>query len=143
MIGSAVAFELARAGKRVVVDRRLPAAGSGSTSASSSIIRYSYTTRDPILTSWEAAQMWFDWEAHLGWVDPDGMARFIECANLIFQTTGYDGTPILPFWDEFGIEYELLSPDEYGGVSRCSTRASSIRPSGSTIRPLPTNRSVS
>jgi glycine/D-amino acid oxidase-like deaminating enzyme len=112
VIGSAVAFELARAGRSVIVVDRLPGAGAGSTSASSSIIRYSYTTRDPILTSWEAAQMWFDWEGHLGCVDPDGMARFIECANLIFQTTGYDGTPILPWWDEFGIEYELLGPDE-------------------------------
>ena len=96
MIGSAVALELARTGKRVIVVDRLPGPGSGSTSASSAIIRYSYTTRDPILTSWEAAQMWFDWEGHLGCVDPDGMARFIECANLIFRTTGYDGTPILP-----------------------------------------------
>ena len=112
VIGSAVAFELARAGKRVIVVDRLAGPGSGSTSASSSIIRYSYTTRDAILTSWEGAQMWFDWEAHLGCVDPDGMARFIECPNLIFQTTGYDGAPILPWWDEFGIPYELLSPDD-------------------------------
>lgn len=112
MIGSAVAFELARSGKRVIVVDRLSGPGSGSTSASSSIIRYSYTTRDAILTSWEGAQMWFDWERHLGCVDPDGMARFIECPNLIFQTTGYDGAPILPWWDEFGIEYEIWSPDE-------------------------------
>jgi sarcosine oxidase subunit beta len=112
VIGSAVALELARAGKRVIVVDRLAGPGSGSTSASSSIIRYSYTTRDAILTSWEGAQMWFDWEAHLGCVDPDGMARFIDCPNLIFQTTGYDGTPILPWWDEFGIPYELLSPDD-------------------------------
>jgi len=112
VIGSAVAFELARAGKRVIVVDRLSGPGSGSTSASSSIIRYSYTTRDAILTSWEGAQMWFDWENHLGCVDPDGMARFIECPNLIFQTTGYDGTPILPWWDEFGIEYEIWSADD-------------------------------
>ena len=88
--------------------------------------------------------MWFDWEGHLGCVDPDGMARFIECANLIFQTTGYDGTPILPWWDEFGIEYELLvAATTYGAASRCSTRASSTRRSGSTIRPSPTTRSAS
>lgn len=108
VIGSAVALELARAGRSVVVVDKGPGAGMGSTSSSSSIIRYSYSTRDSILTAWEAAQMWFDWEAHLGCVDPDGMARFIECPNLIFQTTGYDGTAILPWWDEFGIEYELL-----------------------------------
>jgi glycine/D-amino acid oxidase-like deaminating enzyme len=108
VIGSSVALELARGGRSVVVVDRGPGAGAGSTSASSSIIRYSYSTRDSILTAWEAAQMWFDWEGHLGCVDPDGMARFIECPNLIFQTTGYDGTAILPWWDEFGIRYELL-----------------------------------
>ena len=96
MIGSSVALELARAGRSVIVVERGSGPGTGSTSASSSIIRYSYSTPDSILTAWEAAQMWFDWEGHLGCVDPDGMARFIECANLIFQTTGYDGTPILP-----------------------------------------------
>lgn len=52
--------------------------------------------------------MWFDWEAHLGAVDPDGMARFIECGNLILRTTGYDGTAITPWWDEFDIPYEDL-----------------------------------
>ena len=88
--------------------------------------------------------MWFDWEGHLGCVDPDGMARFIECANLIFQTTGYDGTPILPWWDEFGIPYELLSPDDLRqSLPAARSRASSTRRSGSTIRPSPTTRSTS
>lgn len=111
VIGSSVALELARGGRSVIVVDKGPGAGAGSTSASSSIIRYSYSTRDSILTAWEAAQMWFDWEGHLGCVDPDGMARFIECPNLILQTTGYDGTAILPWWDAFGIEYELLDAD--------------------------------
>jgi sarcosine oxidase, subunit beta len=108
VIGASVALELARGGRSVIVVDKGPGAGMGSTSSSSSIIRYSYSTRDSILTAWEAAHMWFEWEAHLGCVDPDGMARFIQCPNLIFQTTGYDGTAILPWWDEFGIEYELL-----------------------------------
>ncbi len=108
VIGSSVALELARGGRNVVVVDKGPGAGAGSTSASSSIIRYSYSTRDAILTAWEAAQMWFDWERHLGTVDPDGMARFIECGNLILRTTGYDGTAITPWWDEFDIPYEDL-----------------------------------
>jgi sarcosine oxidase subunit beta len=111
VIGSSVALELARAGSSVIVVDKGPGAGAGSTSASSAIIRYSYSTRDAILTAWESAHKWFDWEGHLGHVDPDGMARFVECGNLIFQTTGYDGTAILPWWDAFGIEYELLDAD--------------------------------
>ena len=111
VIGSSVALELARGGRRVVVVDKGPGAGTGSTSASSSIVRYSYSTRDAILTSWEAAQMWFDWSGHLGVTDPDGMARFIEAGNLILRTTGYDGAAMLPWWDRFGIPYELLDTD--------------------------------
>ena len=78
VIGSAVALELARSGRSVVVVDKGPAPGAGSTSASSSIIRFSYSTRDAVLTSWESAAMWRDWSAHLGVDDPDGMAQFIR-----------------------------------------------------------------
>ena len=55
VIGSAVAFELARSGRSVVCVDKGPAAGAGSTSSSSSIIRFTYSTRDAIFTAWEAA----------------------------------------------------------------------------------------
>lgn len=108
VIGSSIAFELARGGRRVVVLDKGPGAGAGSTSASSAIIRYSYSTRDSVLTAWEAAHLWLDWEAHLGVVDPDGMCRFIETGNLILRTTGYDLADLLPLWDEIGIPYQHL-----------------------------------
>lgn len=112
VIGCSVAFELARAGRRVVVVDKGPGAGTGSTSASSAIIRYSYSTRDAILTAWEAAHLWSKWEAHLGVKDSDGLCRFIEVGNLIFKTTGYDFSTSVEFWDEFEIPYDVLSPDE-------------------------------
>lgn len=108
VIGSSVALELARGGHRVVVVDKGPAPGAGSTSASSAIIRFSYSTRDAILTSWEAAQLWWDWERHLGWRDPDGMARFVETGNLILRTVGYDPVEMLSLWDEIGVPYEDL-----------------------------------
>ncbi len=111
VIGASVALELARGGREVIVVDKGPAAGAGSTSASSAIIRYSYSTRDAILTAWEAAQLWFDWEAHLGVVDPDGMARFIRTGNLILRTTGYDGVRMMALWDEIGIPYDDLDAD--------------------------------
>jgi sarcosine oxidase subunit beta len=80
VIGASVALELARAGRTVIVVDKGPGPGAGSTSASSAIIRYSYSTRDAILTAYESAQMWFDWERHLGVADPDGMCRSSEPA---------------------------------------------------------------
>lgn len=112
VIGSSVALELARAGRSVIVVDKGPAPGAGSTSASSAIIRFSYSTRDAILTAWEAAAMWHDWQGHLGVADPDGMCRFVPTGNLILRTTGYDGVEMLALWDEFGIAYELVSSSD-------------------------------
>lgn len=112
VIGSAVALELARGGYDVTVVDKGPGAGTGSTSASSAIIRFSYSTRDAIITSWEAARRWLDWEGHLGIADPDGLVRYHSTGNLIFRTTGYDGAAMLALWDQIGIEHDLLDADE-------------------------------
>jgi len=112
VIGAAVALELARGGRDVVVVDKGPGPGTGSTSASSAIIRYSYSTRDAILTAWEAAHLWLRWEQHLGGGDPDGMASFVRTGMLIFRTTGYDGTQMLQLWDEIGIPYVELDARE-------------------------------
>jgi sarcosine oxidase subunit beta len=112
VIGSAVAFELARGGRSVICVDKGPAAGAGSTSASSSIIRFSYSTFDAVLTAWESAAIWREWGAHLGVEDPDGMARFIKTGNLIFCTPGYDGKVIMELWDDIGIPYERFDEAE-------------------------------
>ena len=111
VIGSSAALELARGGRSVIVVDKGPGAGAGSTSASSAIIRYSYSTRDAILTAWEAAQFWLNWEEHLGAVDPDGMCRFVPTGNLIFRTTGFDGARMIELWTELGIPFEDLDAD--------------------------------
>ena len=86
VIGSAVAFELAKGGRSVIVADKGPAPGAGSTSSSAAIVRFSYSTIDAVLTAWEAAAKWHDLVGHLGCVDPDGMARFTRTGMLIFDT---------------------------------------------------------
>lgn len=110
VIGASVALELARGGRKVIVVDKGPAPGAGSTSSSASIIRFSYSTLDAVLTAWEAAALWNDWEGHLGTTDPDGMCRFVRTGMLIFHTPGNNTTRIEELWDEVGIEYELLDP---------------------------------
>jgi sarcosine oxidase subunit beta len=111
VIGSAVTYELARSGRSVITVDKGPAPGAGSTSASASIIRFSYSTADAVLTAWESAAVWEAWEQHLGGADPDGMARFVRTGNLIFCTEGYDGSGIMALWDDIGIPYERLDAD--------------------------------
>ncbi len=111
VIGSAVALELARGGRSVIVVDKGPAAGAGSTSSSSSIIRFSYSTADAVLTAWEAAAMWLDWEGHLGCADPEGMARFVKTGMCILHTPGDSTERIQRLWDELGIAYDILDND--------------------------------
>ena len=108
VIGSAVALELARSGRSVLVLDRGPAPGAGSTSSSSAIIRFSYSTLDGVLTAWEAAPAWHDWEGYLGVRDPDGMCRFIQTGMLLVDTPDFSFSRITDLWDRVGIDYEVL-----------------------------------
>jgi glycine/D-amino acid oxidase-like deaminating enzyme len=112
VIGAAVALELARggpSGRSVIVVDKGPAPGAGSTSSSSSIVRFSYSTLDAVVTAWEAAALWNDWEGHLGVADPDGMARFVRTGMLIFRTPDTNIDRVEQLWKEVGIAYESLS----------------------------------
>jgi hypothetical protein len=108
VIGCSVALELARSGRRVVVLDKGPAPGAGSTSSSVSLIRFSYSTLDAVLTAWEAAAMWLDWEGHLGCSDPDGMARFVRTGMVIFNTPDASVARVRELWDNVGIAYQMF-----------------------------------
>ena len=112
VIGGAVALELAKAGRSVVLVDQGSAAGAGSTSASAAIIRFSYSTHDAVLMAWESASIWENWAEYLGAIDPDGMAKFIRTGYLVYRTAGYDGESVRVIWDDLKIPYEILSADQ-------------------------------
>lgn len=88
VIGSAVALELARAGRSVLVLDKAAGPGHGSTSASSAVIRFLYSTFDTTATSWEAKFMWEQWADHLGLpahaplADPPSLTTFHRTGML-------------------------------------------------------------
>ncbi len=88
VIGSAVALELARAGRSVLVLDKAAGPGHGSTSASSAVIRFLYSTFDTTATSWEAKFMWEAWADHLGLpgfaplADPPALTAFHRTGML-------------------------------------------------------------
>jgi sarcosine oxidase subunit beta len=112
VIGASIALELARTGRTVHCVDKGPGAGAGSTSASSALIRFSYSTLDAVLTAWESAPFWHRWAEHLGVVDPDGMCSFVETGLLIFDTPGSTMPRVTALWDEVGIPYERWDADE-------------------------------
>ena len=66
VIGSAVALELARGGRSVLVLDKAAGPGHGSTSASSAVIRFMYSTFESVATAWESKFCWEQWADHLG-----------------------------------------------------------------------------
>jgi sarcosine oxidase, subunit beta len=86
IIGGAIAFELAKRGLRVVVVDKTGAPGHGSTSASSAIVRFNYSTFDGVAASWEAKHYWERWPVHVGDDDESGLASFHRTGMVVLDT---------------------------------------------------------
>ena len=67
VIGSSIAFELSRDGHRVVVLDKAGGVGHGSTSASSAIVRFNYSTWAGVALAWESLHAWRDWQGSPRW----------------------------------------------------------------------------
>ncbi|MSV87391.1 MAG: FAD-dependent oxidoreductase, partial [Actinobacteria bacterium] len=65
VIGSSIALELSRAGHDVIVVDKSAGAGQGSTSSSSAVIRFNYSTYDSVALAWESFHCWQTWQEHL------------------------------------------------------------------------------
>lgn len=112
IIGCAVAYELAKQGRRTLVVDAGPTAGAGSTGASSAIIRFHYSVRDSVVAAWESYAWWRRWEEYLGTTDPAGLAQFIRTGGLVLDTPDNDHAAVLRIFDEVGVPYERLTPAE-------------------------------
>jgi sarcosine oxidase subunit beta len=108
VIGCSVAHALAVEGLSVLVVERAGAPGMGSTSASSAIIRFNYSTFAGVATAWEAHYAWAEWEAFLGGRDDDGgLARFIRTGAICLDSPTHDPGKVLALFDRVGVPYEV------------------------------------
>jgi len=112
VIGSSIALELARAGRRVLVVDKGPGAGTGSTSASSACVRFHYSTWEGVAVSWEAKHGWERWAEHLGTTDPTGLARYVRTGVLVLDFPGFHADRVAELYREVGIPFEQLSPEQ-------------------------------
>jgi sarcosine oxidase subunit beta len=112
VIGSAIAYELARAGHDVVVVDRLGGPGHGSTSASSAIVRFNYSTWAGVALSWEAKHCWQRWAEHLGASGGEPLARFRRTGLVMLDVDIAPKAPTLALFDRAGIPYEVWSAEE-------------------------------
>ena len=112
VIGSSIAFELAQTGRSVVVVDKSGAPGQGSTSASSAVVRFNYSTWDGIALAWESKHCWEKWPDHLEGVDDAGMARFHRVGMAFLDVDIAPMDRVLVMFDVAGIPYELWDTDE-------------------------------
>jgi sarcosine oxidase, subunit beta len=108
VIGCGIAYTLARQGWSVAVVAREGAPGLGSTSASSAIIRFNYSTLAGVSTSWEAKFAWESWPDFLGGPDDDGrVARFVKTGAFCLDSPALDPGKVLPLFDQVGVPYQV------------------------------------
>lgn len=105
VIGSSIALALARAGRRVVVVDRASGAGQGSTSASSAVIRYNFSTLAGVTAAWESRYCWSAWAEHLG-QDVGDLARFERTGMVLLDADVAPRAAWLPLFDQVGVPYE-------------------------------------
>lgn len=106
VIGAAVALELARTGRRVVVIDKSGGVGHGSTSASSAIIRFNYSTWDGVATAWESRHCWARWAEHLGTLRGPSLAAFRRTGAVLLDAPGSGTSEAIALFDRAGVPYE-------------------------------------
>jgi sarcosine oxidase, subunit beta len=112
IVGAGTAFELAKTGRKVVVVDKASGAGQGSTSASSAVVRFNYSTWDGIALAWESKHCWEKWADHLEGVDDAGMAKFHRVGKVFLDVDIAPMGRVLEMFDIAGIPYELWDADE-------------------------------
>ncbi len=123
IVGCSIALALSRRGLKTLNIDSLPAAGYGSTSHSSAIIRpiYSHTTSCAI--AHESRYYWKNWQSFLDVDDERGFAKYTECGGLVLIREGEEFLyqDNLSAMNEVGVEYEMLNSTDlealYPGIS--------------------------
>lgn len=114
VIGASIALALSRKGFRTLNIDALPAAGYGSTSNSSAIIRPFYSAPESCALAHEARSRWLNWPLFLDSPDESGYAMYTECGMLMLLADG----DLAIFQDSLnameavGVGFEQLGRDE-------------------------------
>jgi len=90
VIGTAIAFELAKQGKKTLSLDRNTQIGHGSTAGSCAIIRMHYSTYDGTAFAWEGYHYWRDWQDYLGLGSDADLAKFKEVGCVVMKTSAND-----------------------------------------------------
>ncbi|WP_282604343.1 FAD-binding oxidoreductase [Pelagibius sp. Alg239-R121] len=113
VIGCAIAFEMAKSGKRVLGIEKNAVAGSGSTGNSCAIIRTHYSTLDGAALAKSNYPYWENWADYVGAEPGATLARYREvgCLYTCFEENNY-GIKLEEIANTIGIPYEVWTPSK-------------------------------
>lgn len=111
IVGCSIAFALSKRGYKTRNVDTLPAAGYGSTSHSSAVIRPIYSHITSCAIAHESRSIWKEWETFIDAEDERGYAQYTECGGLVLVKND-DFTPYQASLDAMsatGVSYDILN----------------------------------
>lgn len=114
VIGASVALGLSRHGFKTLNIDALPAAGYGSTSNSSAVIRPFYSAVETCALAQESRHRWLNWPEFLASSDERGYASYNECGMLTLLADGDKALfqNSVNTMKEVGVAFENLTADQ-------------------------------
>jgi sarcosine oxidase subunit beta len=113
VIGAAVAYELAKQGRKVLSLDANGVAGHGSTAGSCAIIRVHYSTLEGCAMAYEGFHDWDGWRDYLGAPEGETLAEFRQTGCLVMKTDANGHlTKHMEMSDALGCPYEEWSAEE-------------------------------
>ena len=106
VIGCSIAFEMAAKGYEVISIDKAQGPGQGSTSASSAVVRFNYSTFDAVALAWESFHCWKNWPEHLG-KKQERYSRMIDVGVVMLDAPVISGEKTSQLFDAVEIPYEV------------------------------------
>jgi sarcosine oxidase, subunit beta len=106
VIGCSIAFEMAAKGYEVIAVDKAQGPGQGSTSASSAVVRFNYSTFDAVALAWESFHCWKNWPGHLG-EKQERYSKMIDVGVVMLDAPVISGEKTSQLFDAVGIPYEV------------------------------------
>ena len=111
VIGCSIAYEMASKGYEVIAVDKAQGPGQGSSSASSAIVRFNYSTFDSVALAWESFHCWKKWPAHLG-NKQERYSQMIDVGVVMLDAPVISGQKTSQLFEAAGVPYEVWSSDE-------------------------------
>ena len=111
VIGASVALELARNGFEVICLDKAQGPGQGSTSASSAVVRFNYSTFDSVALAWESFHYWKNWQEHLG-KKQDQYSKLMDVGVVMLDAPVISRAKTTQLFDVVGLPYEVWDSSE-------------------------------